>query len=349
MSDPAVSVLLAVRDNAEFLPAALEGISAQTFRNFEVVAVDDGSRDATAAILARYAECTPRVTVLTNPEALGLAGALNCGLAACRAPLIARADGDDLYMPDRLERQRAFLDAHPEIGVLSCAFHRIDREGRRLATVSPVVEDRLIRFQMMFMNSLSHSGVMFRRDLVTGVGGYDEAYWTAQDSDLWARLRPLTKFAILPEPLMEYRIHAASTVRTRGSRGRALSLSVPQRLISEYVGHEVSPEDTRAMVDLYQGAWEPGRAELARGERGLTRVLRIAARQESPDVVRFFRERVAASFLRRGSAAVEDNPRFAAWALARSLAWQPGRQAIRGLGRVGFRGARAIRRRVGLS
>ncbi len=112
MKKPAVSILLPVRNEERFLPAALDSIFRQTFTDWELVAVDDGSCDATPAILAGAAQRDPRVRVL-RPSARGLVPALNAGLDACRAPLVARMDADDISHPRRLELQATFLSEQP--------------------------------------------------------------------------------------------------------------------------------------------------------------------------------------------------------------------------------------------
>src|ERR1700712_2104078 len=101
---PAVSVVLPVRDGAAFLPAALASMFAQTMGDFELLAIDDGSTDATAGILAAQAVRNPRLRVVTTPP-LGLIAALNRGLAEARAPLVARMDADDVSRADRLAAQ----------------------------------------------------------------------------------------------------------------------------------------------------------------------------------------------------------------------------------------------------
>lgn len=328
---PALSVLLSVKDGARHLPASLETLLAQSFRDFELIAVDDASRDATPEILAAHAARDPRLRVETRAESRGLAAALNLALSRARAPVCARADADDLYHPERFARQMARLAAEPELGLLSCGHHRIDEAGRRIDTRTPPTGDAPMRFEMMFMNPILHPGAMFRTELVRRVGGYDEAYWTAQDSDLWARLAPLARMDNLPEPLVSYRIHAASTMKTRGAAGRALSLSVPRRLLSAYLGREMPEAEARAAVDLYQGFERMEFAEARLGERVLAQV-RAAARREPAAVRAAFRARVARGLMRQAWFA--PRPAEAAALHLASLRWRPSRAALSGLARA---------------
>jgi hypothetical protein len=325
---PAVSVTLAVRDGARFLPAALESLLGQSFRDFELIAVDDGSRDETPAILEGYAARDKRIVLLRNDKGRGLAASLNRAVAASRAPLLARADGDDLYHSDRLARQIAHLAAHPDIGVLSCGYRRIDADGRLIDIRTPLTGDAIIRFQMLFMNALLHPGAMVRTEMLRRVGGYDEAYWTAQDSDLWARLLQHTRMDNLPEPLVDYRIHTANTTKTRGEAGRNLSLSVPARLLGAYLGRPLSPEGIRAPVDLYGGFVTLTLEEAIAGEVFLQELLRVARGRESGAVLRHFRRRVSAGLIRQGRTASADQ---AGPLLRAALRWWPGSATARGI------------------
>lgn len=320
VSVPAVSVLMAVRDGARHLPRTLDSLSAQTFRDFELIAVDDGSTDETPSILSAMAARDPRVRVLRNEVGIGLPASLNRGLEAVRAPIVARADGDDIYHPDRLARQYAHLAANPGIGVLSCGYNRIDAEGRRRDTRIPVQGPARLRFRMLFMNPLLHSGAMFRLDPVLAAGGYDPAYWTAQDSDLWARLSAGTPMDNLPDILVDYRVHDTSIMRTRGDGGQRLSLTVPARLQAAYLGSE-APHAAEAAA-LFQSFGWLDRHTIRRGVAGLRAIRDIARRVESRDLAQDFAWHVAASLSRQARWHSGDAAGFAAWIAATALTWR---------------------------
>ncbi len=290
---------MAVHDGEAYLPEALDSLLAQTLRDFELVIVDDASTDGTAAVLEAYAARDARVTVVRNEKNSRLAASLNRGLERCRAALVARADADDVYAPERLARQARFMEAHPDVGVLGCGYHRVGPDGDRRGTITPPAEHATIRARQLFMNSFLHPGVVFRTEVVRGGGGYDEAFWTAQDSDLWARLRDRTRFANLPEPLVHYRVHGASVVKTRGDAGQRLSLSVPRRLLSATLGRALGEDEARAVVTLYQGfEWmEP--ADVRRGLPLLREVLDHVEATEPVQAARFLKREAAASLLKQ--------------------------------------------------
>ena len=323
-TSPVVSVLMAVHNGEAYLTEAIDSLLAQTLSDFELVVVDDASTDGTAALLDAYAARDARLVVLRNERNLGLAAALNCGLERCRAPLIARADADDIYALERLERQLRYLNSHPEIGVLSTGYHRVDADGQLRRTVRPPTRDKYIRFRKLFMNSLLHPGVMFRASVVRAVGGYDPGYWTAQDSDLWARLRPHTRMANLPEPLVRYRVHGQSTMRSRGAEGQALSLSVPRRLLSEYLERPLDLNETRAAVTLFQGfePMEPG--DIALGLRGLEEVLRRARVVEDAETVQYYKREVGRALLRQAEYQKDGGGSASKSLVVAALRWSPG-------------------------
>jgi glycosyltransferase involved in cell wall biosynthesis len=196
MTTPAVSVLLAVHNGAPWVSEAVESVLAQTLGEVELIVVDDGSTDATADLLASFR--ADRVRVEHQARA-GLTRSLNRALALARAPLVARLDADDVALPERLGRQREFLDAHPDVGLVGGAAREIDVDGRLVREVWPPTDDVGIRQALIRRNPFVHSSVTMRRDLVGQVGGYDERWPVAQDYDLWMRLSRVTRLANLAE------------------------------------------------------------------------------------------------------------------------------------------------------
>lgn len=199
MSAPAVSVLMGVRDGAAWISRAIASVLAQTLTDLELVVVDDGSTDATAALLTDVRD--PRLVVERQARA-GLAVALNRALGRARSPLIARLDADDVALPARLERQRAFLQGHPDVGLLGTAARVVDEFERDVEITRPPEGDLAIRRALIRRNPFVHSSVMARRALVSSVGGYDASFAVAQDYDLWLRLSAVTRMANLSEPLV---------------------------------------------------------------------------------------------------------------------------------------------------
>jgi GT2 family glycosyltransferase len=203
-----VSVVLPVYNGERFLTDAVDSILAQTFRDFELIGIDDGSLDGSGEILDRFALADSRVRALRQANA-GIIAALTRGLALARGEFIARMDADDVAHPERLARQAAFLDAHPDIAVVGCAVTLIDERGKRIRDVEyPRTPEAVAEF-LEIGAPLAHPAVMMRRDAVLAVGGYREAYRHAEDYDLWLRMAERYRMANLPDRLLLYRQHEA--------------------------------------------------------------------------------------------------------------------------------------------
>ncbi len=216
---PLVSVLMPIYNAAATLDEALDSLAKQTMPDFEVVAVDDGSSDDTIEILSAWQRRDRRVRVLSQPHA-GIVSVLNSGLAACRAAWVARMDADDRSHPERIARQMAYLESHPEIAVVGCRVKAFPdgqvQEGLRLylAWLNGLVEDEDIRRDMFVESPLVHPSIMFQRRWVEQVGGYQEHGWP-EDYDLWLRLYLAgAHFAKVPETLLEWREDPGRLTRT---------------------------------------------------------------------------------------------------------------------------------------
>jgi glycosyltransferase involved in cell wall biosynthesis len=219
MAPPPVSILMPVRNEERFLPAALESIRRQTLHDWELVAVDDGSTDATAAILHAAAGSDPRIRVLRTATR-GLVAALNAGLEACRSPLVARMDADDISHPRRLELQASFLSDNPANGLAASAFRHFPRSHIKSGMLayedwqnSLTSHDAILR-DLFVESPFVHPSVMFRKDVVIKAGGYRDMGW-AEDYDLWLRLAADgIRFARLSLPLFFWRDRPERATRT---------------------------------------------------------------------------------------------------------------------------------------
>ena len=209
---PAVSVVMPVYDAEAYLGLALDSILAQTFLDFELIAVDDGSRDGSRALLERCAARDPRVRVIVRPHA-GVSATLNAGLALARGALIARMDADDVAHPERLARQVAHLRAHREIVALGTEVEVIDPQGWPIRTLGVPLDHDAIDTALLRGRgeALVHPVAMFRREALEAVGGYRGAFDHAEDIDLYLRLAERGRLANLPETLLQYRHHLRNT------------------------------------------------------------------------------------------------------------------------------------------
>ncbi len=215
MDSPTVSVVMCVYNGERYLAEAIESILQQTMKDFEFIIVDDGSTDGTADILRRCAAADDRVRVVTRPHE-GIIGAANHGCGLAKGRYIARMDADDVALPDRLAKQVAFLDAHPNVAVVGGAIQMINDRGVILETISLPQKDREIKELLPRQSAIANVTALLQREVFREVGGYRRAFAYAEDYDLWLRVADQHELANLPDLVMRCRTHPESiSVRFR--------------------------------------------------------------------------------------------------------------------------------------
>lgn len=206
---PLVSVLMPVYNGGAFLADAIESILGQSFKDFELVVIDDGSTDNIQEVLQEFIQIGPCIKVLKQETNLGLTKSLNHGLAECKGEFVARHDVDDLSGRERLACQVGFLKDHHDYGLIGTAVTRIDGLGNEIAQPIVISGDKNIRAFMRGGNAFVHGSVMMRKSTVEAVGGYRDGFRYAQDYDLWLRISEITCINNLPERLYKWRSHSA--------------------------------------------------------------------------------------------------------------------------------------------
>jgi glycosyltransferase involved in cell wall biosynthesis len=208
-----------VRNEERYLQATLNSLFRQTFSCWELIAVDDGSSDLTAAILDEAARRDNRVRVISRAGG-GLVEALNAGLQVCQAPLVARMDGDDICHPRRLELQAAWLEDHPATGLVASSFRHFPRTGLKQGMIEyetwqNSLSDHSLIIRDLFVESpFVHPGIMTRRSILNDLGGYQDFGWP-EDYDLWLRMAAAgVQFYRLPQTLLLWRDHPERATRT---------------------------------------------------------------------------------------------------------------------------------------
>jgi tetratricopeptide (TPR) repeat protein len=214
-----------VHNEASHLAEALDSLLTQTYRDLEIVCIDDGSTDGSPEILAAYRRRDRRLVVRRQTRS-GIVDALNHGCRLARGRYLARMDADDVALPDRLERQVAFLDRHPEVAVVGGAVILISADGTPFATARCPVSDPEIRAALIRSNPLTHSAVMMRKAAFHAVGGYRPVAAHAEDYDLWLRMAERYRLAGLAEPVLRYRVHARQVTSRRLQQQALASLAV---------------------------------------------------------------------------------------------------------------------------
>jgi hypothetical protein len=236
---PRMTVLMPVYNGARYLREAVDSILAQSLSDFEFLIIDDGSTDASADIIRSYAD--PRITLVENGENLGLVATLNRGLALAKGDYVARMDCDDISLPRRLERQIAFMDAHPEIGICGTWVKTLgDSENRTIRFPTDPDKIRCITF---FNSCVSHPSIVMRMSALKKHGiSYDPAYSSAEDYALWAEALKHFEIANLGEVLLIYRQHAEQ-VTVRHAEASTEAVHNVRRMLLFELGIEACEEE----------------------------------------------------------------------------------------------------------
>jgi glycosyltransferase involved in cell wall biosynthesis len=241
---PLVSVVMPVRDAAATLPEALQSLRAQRLTDWELIVVDDGSEDETAALLEQAARGDARVQVLTRP-ARGIAVALQTACRAARAPFIARMDADDWMHPSRLAEQVAYLLAHPETGLVSCQVAFGGTAAGYAAHVdwlNQLMTPEAMSLRRFVEAPVAHPSVMFRRRLLDEHGGYRQGPFP-EDYELWLRwLEAGVRFAKLPLELLRWNDLPTRSSRTDPRYAVEAFFEMKAAYLARWLAREVPPQ-----------------------------------------------------------------------------------------------------------
>lgn len=203
-----ISVIMSVYNTKEpWLREAIESILNQSFRNFEFIIILDRPTDGSAAVVAEYAEKDSRIRVVENEQNIGLTCSLNKGLAAANGRYIARMDADDIALPDRFEKQVAFLDGHPDVAVAGARVYTPGTEDT--PQYEWCADQDVLKIRMLFRNvGVPHPTAMIRKQVLDETGiRYTESVKKSQDYKLWTQLMHHGKIVIMPDVLLMYRVH----------------------------------------------------------------------------------------------------------------------------------------------
>lgn len=191
---PSVSIILPTFNRADRLKKAIESALTQTYEDFELIAIDDGSCDDTQAILLEYAKKDARVCIIRNEKNIGLVRSLNKGIQYAKGIYIARLDDDDFWLDkEKLHKQAAFFEKNPDYALTGGGQIRVDERGKEIGRFVFPETNETIRHHMLFNNPFAHTSVLFRKKSWEQAGGYDESLDFSEDWDLWMKLACLGK------------------------------------------------------------------------------------------------------------------------------------------------------------
>ncbi|MCY3867892.1 MAG: glycosyltransferase family 2 protein [Chloroflexi bacterium] len=268
---PLVSVVMPVYSGEKYVADAIESILGQTFSDFELIIVEDGSQDGSLEIIRSYEACDDRIRLVSFKRNLGAPIARNHAINLSSADYIAMMDCDDVCLPQRLERQVEHLRANQAIGVLGAGAQAVNEDLSPLFLFDLPEHHALIVFNVFVGSFFVHPTVMMRRQLLDIVGGYKPSQRAADDTELWTRLIWRTRFANLSETLLLYRRHEAQHHTSPDATSTTESWDVRARLLQRLWG--TAPHATLARFERMRKDAKLGWRERRAARQDMTRLM----------------------------------------------------------------------------
>jgi glycosyltransferase involved in cell wall biosynthesis len=229
---PHVSILLPVFNGARYLREAIDSVFAQTYRDYELLVIDDGSEDDSIDIALSYGD--PRLRIERNERNVGLIETLNRGIASVSGEFVARLDADDVCMPDRLAVQVDYLNSHAEVGICGSWYRLLGTRFPRTVRLPSTPDD--VEAWLFAHSPIAHPTVMFRRSVFDSLHlRYDRDYVHAEDYDLWVRAATVTRLANIARPLLRYRVHPEQVTSVHWSVQRETSDRIRLRQLKRLI------------------------------------------------------------------------------------------------------------------
>lgn len=234
---PLVSVVIRTYNREPLLKKAIESVRAQTFKDFELIIVDDGSQDATQQTIQEYERADPRIHGIVDRVKRGLVGTLEKGIQEAKGKYIAILDDDDSWFdPHKLDKQVAFLEQHPDYMAVGGGIIRVDGNGKELARHMPPESDEGIRRSILRSNPIAHSTSLFRKEAWERIGGYNQSLGFSEDWDLWMRLAKIGKLHNLQEYVASYLVGKQNRSRTYMIRAACINLRLRIKYRRDFPG-----------------------------------------------------------------------------------------------------------------
>lgn len=261
-----VTVLMSVHNGEKYLREAIESILNQTFRDFELLIVNDGSTDSSKEIILSYDDS--RIVYVENETNIGLTKSLNKGLKLAKGEYIARMDADDISLPERLEKQVEFMDKNKDVGVCGSWIRLI---GSKIEWKMPGESD-FIKASMIFHNSLFHPTVITRKKVLNNNGlNYNEEFRCAQDYELWSRMKNFTIMNNIQKSLVFYRSHGNQVTNVSNGDQKNSAKKVRKNLLNE-LGVVFSQEEMDLHNQISQNEIERSKYFLKKVEEWLIKL-----------------------------------------------------------------------------
>lgn len=238
---PKISLIMSVYNGEDYLGEAIESVLNQTFTDWELIVINDCSTDRTGEILRGFAQQDDRIKVYPNEVNLRLPSSLNRALELARGTYIARMDADDICLPDRLQKQYAFMEEHPDIALSSCKFMTLKNGVIASGGCGGRCDSEAIKALLLVTNPVLHPGIIARAQVIRALK-YDPNFTCTEDMELWTRVvMDGHKIEILPDYLMLYRLHDKQITKTTLEKQHREVLAIQKRYCGTLL-EEMGPE-----------------------------------------------------------------------------------------------------------
>lgn len=231
-----VTVIILTYNKAHLISESIQSVLAQKYPKVEIIVIDDASTDNTKQFLALFLK-NKQIRFIQNKKNIGISQNRNYGVFLAKGKFVAMLDGDDVWLDsDKLTKQVEYLEENPECGAVGTWVVQIDEYGGIVKKIAYEEKHESISKSILYRNSIAHSSVLFRKDVVQSVGGYDDCLATMEDHDLWLKIGVLSSLATLPIYALGYRVYQGNITKSRKIRIALDELRVIWRHRREYQG-----------------------------------------------------------------------------------------------------------------
>ncbi len=209
MVSPKISINLITYNRSKYLPKAIDSVLKQSFIDWELIIIDDGSTDDTKNIVEQYSKRDQRIKYCINHKNLGISKSRNLALQKSAGQYLAVLDSDDYWCDNnKLQKQYDFLEKKSDYVLTGGNFIKVDENDNEIGRVKNPSSDQDIRNKFLFKNPITHSTVMYKKDLAIKLGGYDEKLEVGEDYDLWLKIAQRGKVFNFVDIFVKYKVHA---------------------------------------------------------------------------------------------------------------------------------------------
>jgi glycosyltransferase involved in cell wall biosynthesis len=247
---PLISVIIPIYNAANYLDQAIRSVLGQSFGDFELICVNDGSTDRSGEVLNKWVSHDQRIRLISQSNT-GIVGALNAGLTVARCELIARMDADDICLPMRFEKQVVYMNSHQDCVAVGSTAVLIDQDASPIKRWEvPAEHETISRLHLEGMaGQIIHPSVLMRKSAIVAAGGYRPEWQWIEDYDLFLRLAELGKLANLQEDLLLYRLNICGVTRSRRKQQEHLTTKLCNQIRQQKGLPAISRDKIEAMAE----------------------------------------------------------------------------------------------------